>query len=178
MRGLKSGETIAKAGFFIFLTPLIAFQLTIVALLLILFLLIIIISNFGRAIIKKIIGKLAFKFIGFSKSLLYLLKSKKKILILNYLITLLKWLISSIFICLIFMALDVKISIIYIFLISAVSQLISIIPITLSGLGIREVSSVYLYSLINVEPAKVISISLIMLLFNYLTASIVLLKYK
>jgi uncharacterized protein (TIRG00374 family) len=54
-------------------------------------------------------------------------------------------------------------------LISNLRSLISLIPITAQGIGVIELGSIYLFSLINIEKTKIVSYSIIarVLVFMY-----------
>jgi len=56
--------------------------------------------------------------------------------------------------------------------------IISLIPITINGIGLRETAAVYLYSLLGAKPEVVISAYLVMTVITYVFAIIILSKRK
>ncbi|NQV18360.1 MAG: flippase-like domain-containing protein [Armatimonadetes bacterium] len=62
---------------------------------------------------------------------------------------------------LIFKAMDINIPIIYHLSFVPVIQIISLIPVTISGFGIREGAFVHFYSLVGIEPTVAFSVSIL-----------------
>ena len=54
--------------------------------------------------------------------------------------------------------------------------IISLIPISISGLGVRESAAVYIYSLLNIETSITLTVYIIALLITYLTGAFILLS--
>lgn len=52
----------------------------------------------------------------------------------------------------------------------ATLNIIAFIPITISGLGIKESAAVFFYSLINVTPSITLNVHIILLLIHYFIA--------
>jgi uncharacterized protein (TIRG00374 family) len=77
------------------------------------------------------------------------------------------------FIC--FKACGVQISIFYLMLISNILVVVSLIPITAQGLGVVEVSAVYLFSLINVNESATVAVYIISRPLNFVFSGLVLL---
>ncbi|MBI2574666.1 flippase-like domain-containing protein [Candidatus Woesearchaeota archaeon] len=128
----------------------------------------------GRRIVRKLLGKYTEMFAGFSKTLTYLAFEEKKAAALNLIITFLKWGLTAIVTYLAFASFGITaISPLAIITISATTMLISLIPITMSGLGIKEGAAVYLYGLVGVPAAATISAHIVLLLLNYLGAAAV-----
>lgn len=159
-------------GFFVFFTGMDALKLMV--LLLIGFLVIVFfITDLGRTLIKKyILRKYSIKFKGFSKTFFYFLKKKKRILFLNFLLTITRVIITSMIYFVLFISLGQKINLIYIILINAIGTIIALIPITISGLGIREVTAVFLYNQIGVLNEITVTVYLTVTIFNYINAAI------
>ena len=161
-------------GFFIFFTQEQAFKLIIIGLLILVAVSFIILSKFSRNLIKKyILRRYANKFKGFSEFLFSYLKQHKNILVLNFIITFLKLLLSSLFIFTIFLAFNSNVNFIYVVIIDSVITIISLIPISISGLGLREYSAVFLFDKVNVSSSVVLSVFLISLVIHYVSALII-----
>jgi len=137
----------------------------------------IIFSNFGRKLIKRfILRKWESKFAGFSKTLFSILK-KKKIMSYNFVLSAIKWVISSFVVYTLFLALGQKVPVLMVILVTATSAIVSLIPISINGLGIRESTAVFLFTLVNVSPALSTSVFLIIIIINYIIAAIYLLLF-
>ncbi len=148
------------------LKNLIIYALIIITLSLIIYLAII--SKYGRDFIKKYILKKYSKiFKGFYESI-KIISKEYYIITINVILTILKFIISSIVTLLIFLALGEKVPLIPIILITAITVLISTIPITINGLGLKETSAVYFYSLIYVKPEVVISVYVTHTIIQYI----------
>ena len=112
------------------------------------------ISNKIRILIKKyILRKYSSHFIGFSKNFHNLIAEKKRYLALNILITFTKSLFSAIVPLILLYLLNIKINLIILLFINTFIVLISMIPITIAGLGTKEVTAIYLFSLLNIDAA-------------------------
>ena len=85
----------------------------------------------------------------------------KKILLEALLIMVLIQLTTFINVYLIFKAMGISIPIIYHLAFVPVIQIISLIPITISGFGIREGAFVHFYGLIGIEPTVAFSVSIL-----------------
>ena len=85
----------------------------------------------------------------------------KKILLKTLPIMVLIQLTTFINVYLIFKAMEINIPIIYHLAFVPIIQIISLIPVTISGFGIREGAFVYFYSLIGIEPSVAFSISIL-----------------
>ena len=132
-----------------------------------------------RNIIKRIISKkFADKFKRFNKTLTIFLKKNKKLLLLNFILTLLKWAIMSIVVYIIFLSFGSRANIILISLISMSLTILLLIPITINGIGIKETVAVYLYGLIGLSPEIVISTYLLLTVITYACSLIILAKRK
>ena len=93
----------------------------------------------------------------------------------NFLTTLLGFLIVGFCLYLMFIFLGASISLTTVILTSAIITMIGLIPISLNGLGVQEVSAVFLFSLANV-PAKItLGVYVTYRIMKYIIASIILL---
>lgn len=161
----------ASFGLFLFFDKIISIKIILLLIFLIAVFIVVIISNSGRRLIRKyILRKYAALFKGFSRTLFKYLKKEKKILLVVLLLTILKLVVASWGISLFFRSLGIYASVYNIILITSIITIISLIPISISGLGLREVSAAYLYPLIGINQNVTISAYLIILVINYLTA--------
>ena len=106
-----------------------------------------------RAIIKKyFLRKYANFFRGFSVTIIKLVRRKEYIL-LNMLFTAVKWYLAFIATWLLFRAFNFDVAISNIAIVTSMIKIITLIPISISGLGVSEVSGTYAYYLLGVPLA-------------------------
>jgi len=156
-------------------------QIIIILLLLAFFFLIAIFTNFGRSLIKKfILRSFSKKFKGFSKLLFNYLKNQKKILSINFVISLTKLTIQVTPIFLLLGYFNSYISLPNVITIKSITALLSLIPISFNNLGIKESVGVFLYSKLGVNPVAITSIYIYILIVFYLTAlvCVIMFPYK
>jgi glycosyltransferase 2 family protein len=130
-------------------------------------------KNIRLLIRKYILKSYSKKFSGFSEYFILCLQNLK-IILLNFLITLIKWIINALAIYLIFISLNTNILFKNVFLISCMGILLSLIPITFNGLGVREASFIFFYSKVGINANISMSVSIILLVINYIIPSIIL----
>ena len=129
-------------------------------------------SNIGRKIAKKIIGKYAGNFQGFHKTFTSLMKNHKDKIAINTFITLLRPLGNALLIIILFKAMGLNVSLWYAILINAVTLIVSLIPLTPNGIGIKEGIGVYLFTLIGIAAEASVGMYFIIILMNYSTGII------
>jgi hypothetical protein len=166
-------SAIAVFGFFIFFIAVKALQLMSILLTGFGLLGLVFASKRVRSVIKKyVLRKYANKFSGLSETVMHYLKKQRKALALNYFWTSAKWLLTAVGVVLLFAGLGQKVSVISALMILAIGAITTIIPITLSGLGIRESVAVFLFMQLGVAAEITLTVFLIMLIINYLIAAI------
>jgi len=135
-------------------------------------------SNLGREIIKRyILRKYALHFTGFSKTLFYLIKEKPYILLLNFFLALSRWCVGALSVYIIFLAFNHNPGFFYVWLILPLTIIISLVPITIAGLGIKEGTAVLLFNTINVPPSVSASVYFTFTAINYIIAGFVCIYY-
>ena len=158
----------ATVGAILFLRSFINFFYISILVFLILF---IILFLFTNKRLSKIILKIGFRFLIPKK-----LKEKAKISFMKFYNTLLQFneLIDVIIITIIVWfiiytqayfvarAFSVKIPYLYFITIFATVTIISLIPITISGLGTREAALLTLFSIYNIDPANIVGFSILL----------------
>ncbi|MBI3051398.1 flippase-like domain-containing protein [Candidatus Woesearchaeota archaeon] len=160
-------------GFFIFLPPEQAIRLTLITAVAAAAGSAFLLTHAGRGLIKKLLGKYQNKFEGFSNALNHLVFRQRTAAALNLGITLLKWQLTAIVTYIAFLSFGQQINPLIILTISATAMLLSLIPITMSGLGVKEAASVYLYGLAGVAAPVTLSVQIVLLIINYLGAALV-----
>lgn len=109
---------------------------------------------YNLAVIKKVKGKIEESFEDFYSGLNQLINPR---LLISGLLTCLGYLMFFIQCYLIVIAIDLSINFLTITLFMAISNLISFIPISISGLGTRDATLIYLFSLIGLKPELAVS---------------------
>ena len=97
-------------------------------------------------------------------------KHNRKKVYYNILLTFVRWMLNSLLIFLIFLSFGISINIFYILIINTMTALISLVPITANGIGIRQSMGVYLFSKIDVTPTIALNMYIISLSITYLLA--------
>jgi len=131
-------------------------------------------SRFRNIMSKKLANSIS----NFSNGFLNLLKNKKKLICLNTLLTFVKWFFSGIFHYFLFLSLGFELNFGIVFLITAMVTIISLIPISISGLGVRESAAVYLYALFLIPESISLGVALIAVTTSYLTALLLFLSLR
>ena len=159
-------------GFLIFFNPMDSLKFTLILLSILFIGIFSILSNKVRNIIKKLIGKYHIYFKGFSKTLFSYLKENKRVLFMNFILTIIKWgLIDAGLVFIYFLAFGKVVNPLYIILITAITLTVGLIPITINGLGIKTPTAIFLYGQIGIISPIVASVYLIDLVIKYLIAS-------
>jgi len=135
-------------------------------------------SRIGRGMIKKyVLKKFAPQLAGFSANMTNVLKKKLHLLLLNFVITLFRWTLSALTIYFMFIGFGGHAEFWKIWLINPVIIVISIVPLSIAGLGLREGSAVVLYRIIDVASNISGGAYLFMTMINYAVGSFVNLYY-
>ncbi len=135
-------------------------------------------------IIKFILRKYSKNFASFSRIIRWYLVNKKMLLVINAVLTVIKFLFTAITTKLIFASFSIKVPIIYILMITAAHLIIKIIPSPINFLGIREAVTVslavFLYDKLGISTPIIIGTYIILTALNYLYAllTIILVDYK
>ena len=99
---------------------------------------------------------------------LELLKERKQHLFASISVGILCWLVVGVGGYLIALSLGLNISYWYLLVSLAISSLVALLPISISGLGTREATFIFLFSIINIVPEEAVSFSLLILAWNLL----------
>ena len=121
------------------------------------------------AVIKKVKDKIEESFEDFYYGLNKLISPK---LLISGLLTCLSYLMFFIQCYLIVMAMGLSINFITITLFMAISNLISFIPISISGLGTRDATLIYLFSLIGLKPELAVSYAFLVFITFFVTGGL------
>jgi len=164
---------IAVFGFFVFFTPTRAAELMAMLIATFLALSVLMLSKKARSIIKKyVLRKYADKFSGLTEAIGYYIKKQKAALMINLSATAIKWLITAVAVAILFSGFSQHPSTMHVLMILAIGTITTLIPITLSGLGIREGVAVYLFSQTGIATEITLTVYMIMLITNYILAAL------
>ncbi len=136
-------------------------------------------SEKARMLIRKLVlRKHEKKFSGFFRlSRDYVVKHPELILA-NVFFTVVKFAIVTSVFYLIALGFGIHVGFLDMAMINAAAILISLVPITISGLGVREAGVVYLLGLAGVAAPAALGISLVSLFVNYATCAIALFSMR
>jgi len=97
-------------------------------------------------------------------------------LIINFLLTIVRLVFTAFVVYLGFLAMDptLNVNLIYIMVITSIISLVSLIPITLSGLGLRELLAVFLYGLIGIDAGVIFGAYVLLLIVRYVMGGLIL----
>lgn len=164
---------IAVTGLFFFFGYLKALKVAMLLTAVFLILTFLIFSKKFKALIKRyILGKFGGKIADFFVILRFYLKKQKKILLLNFGLSFLKYILGvlRLFVLLLFFQTHVPFH--WVLLIVSISTISSLIPLTISGLGIKEGVGIFLFSRLGTDITIVASAYLILTSISYLIAGI------
>jgi len=104
----------------------------------------------------------------------YIIKTKWQILLLNILLTIVKWLVLSLCYFAAFLCFNQHVKFPEIGIIPILSTLVGYIPVSVGGIGTVELTATHLFSKVGVEQSAVLSAYLLLRVLQYLLAIIVL----
>ena len=104
-------------------------------------------------------------------------KNEKKAILINYFFSLINFILMFWITQIVFFALGQKVELIDIVLISSLALFISLIPITINGLGLREGILIYLYCLVGIQPEYSALVAFIFLVSSYVVAGVFLVVF-
>jgi len=107
-----------------------------------------------------------------------ILKKKWYILVVNVMLTLMKWLVLSLCYMVAFLAFDVYVEWPEIGIIPILSTLVGYIPISIGGIGTVELTATHLFSKVGVEESVVLSAYLLLRSMQYIMAIILLIFFS
>lgn len=122
----------------------------------------------GRKTITKILGKYAEKFTGFYKTFKNVMQHHKDKVIINTIITLYRPIGNALLMLVILKSFGGgDVPFFYLIIINAITLIVSLIPLTPNGIGIREGVGGFLFTQIGIPLEISLSMYLIILLMNY-----------
>ncbi len=158
---------LSLAGVYTFISPtafyLLLSALALLAIATVFFLL----TDMGRDLIKThLLRKTATVFKGFATALRAIL-SKRSMLTANAAVTLAKWMVTAVAFHLIITSLGEHISMLWVASIFATTIIISLIPISISGLGVKEGAAYVLFSAAGINAELALAVYFVFTLLGY-----------
>src|SRR3989344_1256791 len=157
---------VSMLGLFLFLTPLQAFSYFITLVFALCILSYFIFSKGGRGLIVKLLKGYAKSFTGFSRTLTYFFRKHRLIIFANLVITFIKWILMTLLVFVLLLAFGVKANFFLVFIANVTTMIISLIPITINCIGLKESAAVLLYFRIGVPATVTLSVYLITLVLG------------
>ncbi len=170
----------AAIGLFIFFPTKTAVEATLCLIAVSICLLFAIIWRPGRELVKKyILRKYADSFKGFYRTFSGYYKEHKMILITNFIVGIVKNIAFGLVLYLAIRAFGIANppSLLIMMVLSSISNVISLIPITLAGLGAKETLLVFVLGIYGIPAEIVMGASLMLLAIRYLSSAWALLMY-
>jgi uncharacterized protein (TIRG00374 family) len=126
----------------------------------------------------SIFRKYSKHFTGFFKFLHMMVLKHIDIILLNGTLTVVRWMATCTLAFMAFLAFGIQVSFVHVLILNALVTLVSLIPITPHGLGPRETSAVYLFSLVGVPAGVTAAVYLLFAALDYITGALVFLAVK
>jgi uncharacterized protein (TIRG00374 family) len=125
-------------------------------------------SKYSQKLISFIFGKYNIYFSDFFITLVNLIRNHKSKVAINSLVTIVRPILNGLLILILFRSLGYNVGLIYATLVSSLTIIASIIPITPNGVGVREGVGVFLFSRINLPLEVSLSMYFMIFVFNTL----------
>lgn len=116
--------------------------------------------KFGKAVIRKVFGKYA-PYIESFHANIQLVTKKPLLLLALFVISSLRWLILSFSMWILLSMANEHVSFAYVFIFSVTANILALLPVTVSGIGLKEAAFVYLYALIGASTSIVLAVSIV-----------------
>jgi uncharacterized protein (TIRG00374 family) len=100
--------------------------------------------------------------------------TKCRAIVINIIVTIVKWLVLSLIYYLTFCAFGVDVKWPEVGIIPIISTLVGYIPISIGGIGTVELCAVYLFSLISIDRVYVIDVYIFLRFITYVQAGLIL----
>ena len=127
-------------------------------------------ARLRRLVKEYLLRKYARLFRGFNDSFRRIL-GNRKMMIGNTLVTAVKWFFSFSAFSVIFLSLGAAVKVTDVMMISSLATIISLIPISMGGIGLREYTAVYLFNGLGISPEITFVAYLLNTFINYIFAS-------
>lgn len=127
----------------------------------------IVFTNSGHDLVKIFMPKKIFSKIETLLKLFLGYKSNKRLLALNISIGFMKWIMRAFYYYFLFVSLGLWVPFVYVITISSIETLIAAIPISLSGLGLRESIGTLLYTQLGFSSSVVMAMYMLALITIY-----------
>jgi len=139
------------------------------------FVILLFLSRMGRNIVKRLLAKFKIKSLdGSMDHLREMFKNNKNSIFKAFIFQFIKWVIGAYYVLFLFYSINSFPTFDSVISALAIGKIIAYLPITLGGLGLRELTAVYLYSLVGIPEAATLSVYVIISIVTYLLVSIVL----
>jgi len=133
----------------------------------------------GRILFSKFIfKKYREKFSKILEETYLIFKKNPEAILINIVLTILKWVIYFISFYVVLILLNVNISFLTLSIIIATSALLSFIPITIAGLGIRETSGFFMLTQVGIDANVSATVFLLITATRYVLGGILLIYYE
>ncbi|MFH0955525.1 MAG: lysylphosphatidylglycerol synthase transmembrane domain-containing protein [Candidatus Micrarchaeota archaeon] len=154
-------------GVLFFFEPSYAFQLILAGVAILAVFVFLVWTPMGRSWIKKILGKKSAWFAGFGIAMDSYFSKHRDIVILNELVTVAQWLTLAVFTLALFWGFGFFPSFWDVVFVACISSVVSLIPISPNGIGVREVTYTFLAGLAGWPAVTTVSVIAVSLAIHY-----------
>jgi uncharacterized protein (TIRG00374 family) len=158
---------LSACGVMFFFEPSYAFQLILAGVAVLAVSVFLVWTPLGRGWIKKILGKKSSWFAGFGIAMDSYFSKHRGIVALNELVTIIQWLILAAFTLTLFWGFGFFPSFWDVVFVACISSVVSMIPISPNGIGVREVTYAFLAGLAGWPAITTVSVIAVSLTIHY-----------
>ncbi|MBU2638677.1 MAG: flippase-like domain-containing protein [Nanoarchaeota archaeon] len=116
--------------------------------------------KFGKSLIRKVFGRYANYIEAFHDNIQIVIK-KPLLLLILFIISCLRWAVLSFSMWILLSMANEHVSFAYVFLFSVTANILALLPVTVSGIGLKEAAFVYLYALVGATTSIVLAVSIV-----------------
>ncbi|MBI4021230.1 MAG: flippase-like domain-containing protein [Candidatus Aenigmarchaeota archaeon] len=127
----------------------------------------VIFSDRGRALVRRLLRGRAELFAGFAETFISYLKTRKRYVAGAVALAATRWVLNVIVVLLVFLSVGQPVPFLILLAIVPLSSLASILPITFSGLGVREGVFIFLTAQAGIASSVSTTVSLFLLMIDY-----------
>lgn len=131
----------------------------------------------GRNWIKKMVGKKSEWFMGFGSAIDSYFSKHRGLVALNIIVTLVQWIVLTVYTLVLFWGFGFFPDFWDVLFVASISSLVSLIPISPNGLGVREVTYTFLAGLRGWPAITTVSVITVSLALHYAIVSIILIFF-
>ncbi|MDP3918837.1 MAG: lysylphosphatidylglycerol synthase transmembrane domain-containing protein [Nanoarchaeota archaeon] len=162
---------IAAISLYFLIEDITLLKIELIIFILIITSLLLIINKNSRKIIRNFSKKFKIKRLDLILERFSDIIKNKKGIFNNFILNFSKWITAAFFMYIIFLGFDIHYPFLIIFAVTSIERIVSYLPISIGGLGVREITAVYLYGSQGIPSEIVLSVYAITYLTNIIVIS-------